>query len=133
MRKTDLVKFKRIFVEQREQMLMNVAVIDENLMVRPEDKDEVDQANADIEQNMRMVLKNRETFTLKKINEAIKRIEEGSYGLCESCEEAIELRRLQARPTTTLCIACKEEEEKISAFYGGGTLYADAKRSEPLI
>ena len=115
MRKTDLVKFKRIFVEQREQMLMNVALIDENLMVRPEDKDEVDQANADIEQNMRMALKNRETFTLKKINEAIKRIEEGSYGLCESCEEAIELRRLQARPTTTLCIACKEEEEKISA------------------
>jgi DnaK suppressor protein len=115
MRKTDLVRFKRIFVEQRSQMLMNVTVIDENLMVRPEDKDEVDQANADIEQNMRMVLKNRETFTLKKINEAIKRIEEGSYGLCESCDEAIELRRLQARPTTTLCIACKEEEEKISA------------------
>ncbi len=115
MRKTDLVKFKRIFVEQRNQMLMNVAVIDENLMIRPEDKDEVDQANADIEQSMRMQLKNRETFTLKKINEAIKRIEDGTYGECESCGEHIELRRLQARPTTTLCIACKEEEEKVSA------------------
>jgi DnaK suppressor protein len=115
MRKTDLVRFKRIFVEQRNQLLMNVVGVDENLVVRPEDKDEVDQANADIEQSMRMALKNRETFTLKKINSAIKRIEEGSYGLCESCEEAIELRRLQARPTTTLCIACKEEEEKISA------------------
>jgi DnaK suppressor protein len=115
MRKTDLVKFKRIFVEQRNQMLMNVVVMDENLLVRPEDKDEVDQANADIEQNMRMQLKNRESFTLRKINEAIKRIEDGSYGLCESCEEPIELRRLQARPTTTLCIACKEEEEKLSA------------------
>ena len=112
MRKTDLVKFKRVFMEQREQLLMNVALIDENLMVRPEDKDEVDQANADIEQNMRMQLKNRETFTLKKINESIRRIEEGVYGECESCEEDIELRRLQARPTTTLCIACKEEEEK---------------------
>ena len=64
---------------------------------------------------MRMQLKNRETFTLKKINEAIQRIEHGTYGQCESCEEPIELRRLQARPTTTLCIACKEEEEKISA------------------
>lgn len=115
MRKTDLVRFKKIFIEQRDQILMNVAVIDENLMVRPEDKDEVDQANADIEQSMRMQLKNRETFTLKKINEAIRRIEEGSYGECENCGDPIELRRLQARPTTTLCIACKEEEEKTSA------------------
>ncbi len=115
MRKTDLVKFKRIFVEQQNQLLMNVAVVDENLMVRPEDKDEVDQANADIEQNMRMQLKNRESFALKKITQALKRIEEGTYGECESCGEQIELRRLQARPTTTLCIACKEEEEKLNA------------------
>lgn len=115
MRKTDLVRFKRIFVEQRDQMLMNVNVIDDNLAIRPEDKDEVDQANADIEQSMRMQLKNRETFTLKKISDAIRRIEDGTYGECESCEEQIELRRLQARPTTTLCIACKEEEEKLSA------------------
>ena len=112
MRKNDLVKFKKIFVEQRQQLLMNVSVIDENLMVRPEDKDEVDQANADIEQNMRMQLKNRENFTLQKVNEAIRRIEEGTYGECNNCGDHIELRRLQARPTTTLCIACKEEEEK---------------------
>ncbi len=115
MRKTDLVRFKKIFTEQRDQILMNVTIVDENLMVRPEDKDEVDQANADIEQSMRMQLKNRETFTLRKITEALKRIDEGSYGACQSCEEPIELRRLQARPTTTLCIACKEEEEKMSA------------------
>jgi DnaK suppressor protein len=114
MRKTELAKFKRIFTEQRNQLLLNVAVIDENLMVRPEDKDEVDQANADIEQNMRMQLKNRETFTLKKIDEALRRIEEGVFGCCESCDEVIGLGRLMARPTTTLCITCKEEEEKSS-------------------
>lgn len=94
---------------------MNVAVVDENLMIRPEDKDEVDQANADIEQSMRMQLKNRETVALKRINEALRRIDEGVYGECGNCGEAIELRRLQARPTTTLCIACKEEEEKANA------------------
>jgi DnaK suppressor protein len=115
MRKTDLVRFKKIFTEQRSQMLNSGLTINENLMVRPEDKDEVDQANADIEQSMRMQLKNRENFTLKKITEALRRIEEGTYGECESCEEQIELRRLQARPTTTLCIACKEEEEKANA------------------
>ena len=116
MRKNDLIKFKKIFVQQRDQILTNVAVMDENLMVRPdEDKDEVDQATTDIEQSMRMQLKNRETFTLRKINEAIRRIEEGNYGECLNCGEHIELRRLQARPTTTLCISCKEEEEKLSA------------------
>jgi DnaK suppressor protein len=115
MRKSDLVKFKKIFIEQREQLLMNFTVLDSQLMVNPEDKDEVDQANADIEQNIHMQLKNRETFTLQKVNHALKKIEEGSYGECEACGEQIEIRRLQARPTANLCIACKEEEEKRSA------------------
>jgi len=115
MRKTDLVRFKKIFIEQRQQLLMNFTVVDEQLMVNPEDKDEVDQANADVEQHIRMQLKNRETFTLRKVTEALKKIDEGSYGECDSCGEQIELRRLQARPTATLCIACKEEEEKINA------------------
>ena len=115
MRKTDLVRFKKIFIEQREQLLMNFTIVDEQLMVSPEDKDEVDQANADVEQNIRMQLKNREPFTLRKVTEALKKIDEGTYGECDRCGEHIELRRLQARPTATLCIACKEEEEKQNA------------------
>ena len=115
MRKTDLVRFKKIFIEQREQLLMNFTIVDDQLKVNPEDKDEVDQANADVEQSIRMQLKNRETFTLRKVTEALKKIEEGTYGECESCGEHIELRRLQARPTAALCIACKEEEEKLNA------------------
>lgn len=115
MRKNDLLRFKKIFTEQKNQILMNVAVIDEALMVRPEDKDEVDQANADIEQGIRMQLKNRENHTLRSINEALRRIDEGTYGECASCGEHIEIKRLQARPTTTLCLACKEEEEKAKA------------------
>lgn len=115
MRKTDLQRFKKIFTEQKNQILMNVALLDENLMVRPEDKDEVDQANADIEQGIRMQLKNRETLALRSINEALRRIDEGCYGECVSCGENIEIKRLQARPTATLCIACKEEEEKANA------------------
>ncbi len=115
MRKTDLVRFKKIFIEQRQQLLMNFTVVDEQLMTNPEDKDEVDQANADMEQSIRMQLKNRETFTLRKVTEALKKIDDGTYGECDSCGEHIELRRLQARPTATLCIACKEEEEKLNA------------------
>jgi DnaK suppressor protein len=115
MRKTDLVRFRRIFTEQKNQILLNSGMLGEGFVNSPEDKDEVDQANANIEQAMRMQLRNRETFTLSRINEALRRIEEGSFGRCETCDEYIELRRLQARPTTTLCISCKEEEEKMTA------------------
>jgi DnaK suppressor protein len=120
MRKTELVRFERIFTEQknqivRNQVLMSVALGAPELVKRAEDKDEVDQANADIEQSMRMQLKNREIYTLKKIDEALARIKDGTFGHCENCDENIEIRRLQANPTTTLCIACKEEEEKQAA------------------
>ncbi len=94
---------------------MNSGMLDEGFVNSPEDKDEVDQANANIEQAMRLQLRNRETFTLSRINDAIRRIDDGTFGRCETCDEYIELRRLQARPTTTLCISCKEEEEKLAA------------------
>lgn len=112
MRKTDLVRFQRIFEEQRSQLLSNTTFADEDFLIRQEDKDEVDQANADIAQNMRMHLKNRETGTLRLISDALRRIQEGTFGECNSCGENIELRRLKAKPTAILCIPCKEEEEK---------------------
>jgi DnaK suppressor protein len=115
MRKVELERFRKIFTEQRKQILMHVGSGETEISKRPEDKDEVDQANADIEQSMRMQLKNREIFTLKKINESLRRIEDGTYGRCDTCDEYIELKRLMARPTTTLCISCKEEEEKNNA------------------
>ena len=61
---------------------------------------------------MRMRLRNREMLYLKKVNEALRRIQDGIFGLCEMCEEPIEVRRLEARPTATLCVSCKEEEER---------------------
>jgi DnaK suppressor protein len=47
-----------------------------------------------------------------KIREAIERIDEGAFGICESCEEEISEARLRARPVTTLCIECKTEQER---------------------
>jgi len=57
-------------------------------------------------------LRGREQKLLKKIDEAIVRIDEGSYGICESCGGQISLKRLEARPVTTLCIECKTEQEE---------------------
>lgn len=75
-----------------------------------------DQASAEVDQNFTMRIKEREQKLLKKIDEALERLKNKTYGICERCEEEIPYLRLKARPVTTLCIACKtlqEEEEKV--------------------
>jgi DnaK suppressor protein len=75
-----------------------------------------DQASAESEQNFVLRLKGREQKLLKKIDEALERIIDNTYGICESCGEEISRKRLMARPVTTLCIECKtkqEEDEKL--------------------
>lgn len=75
-----------------------------------------DQATAEIDRNFMLRLKGRERKLLKKIDEAIERINQGIFGICEKCGLEIDIRRLEARPVTTMCIECKtlqEEEEKL--------------------
>jgi len=57
-------------------------------------------------------LKDRESKSVLELIEAMKRIEEGSYGICEDCGKPISEKRLQVAPAATLCIECKAEEEK---------------------
>ncbi len=75
-----------------------------------------DQATAEVDQHFMLSLKERERNLLKQIDDALARLVASRYGICEECAEEIPLRRLQVRPMTTLCIACKtlqEEDEKI--------------------
>ena len=75
-----------------------------------------DQASAEIDRNFILRLRDRERKLLKKIEDAIEKIDTGTYGICESCGQPIGLSRLEARPVTTMCIDCKteqEEEEKL--------------------
>ena len=75
-----------------------------------------DQATAESDRNFLLRLRGREQKLLKKIEDAIEKIETGTYGICEACGEKISIKRLEARPVTTLCIDCKtkqEEEEKL--------------------
>ncbi len=77
--------------------------------------DPTDQAAAELDSNFQLRLRGREQKLLKKIDEAIARIDDGTYGVCESCGSQIGIKRLEARPVTTLCIECKtaqEEEER---------------------
>lgn len=121
MKKETLRKFRKIFEAQRDSFLFNDRVVREDFSVCPDDRyDEIDQATTDIEQSMRLRLRNRETLYIKKIEEALKRIEEGTFGECDDCGEDIEIRRLEARPTATLCVACKEEQERREIITAAG-------------
>jgi len=118
-----LRKFKKIFNSQKESLIFNDRIVREDFSVNLDDRyDEVDQASTDVEQSMRMRLRNRETLYIKKLEEALMRIEEGTFGLCEECDEDIELRRLEARPTATLCVSCKEEQERKEILTAAGRL-----------
>lgn len=70
-----------------------------------------DRASLESDRNLTLRIRDRERKLRSKIEEALARIEDGSFGICESCGEPIGAKRLEARPVTTLCVACKESQE----------------------
>jgi DnaK suppressor protein len=108
-----VLKFKTLFEEQKRNLTYSQAVLDDNFNLVKEDMlDEVDMSTTELETSMRMRLRNREALFLKKIDEALARIQDGSFGECEDCGDDIELKRLEVRPTATHCVNCKEEQER---------------------
>lgn len=73
--------------------------------------DPTDRAKAESERNFTLRIRDRERKLIGKIKEALKKIENGTYGICEECEEWIAEGRLKARPVTNLCIECKTNQE----------------------
>ena len=112
MKTTQLTQFKKSFEQQKAAILLSQKSVAENFNVKPEElSDELDLASMELEQNMFMQLKSREVLFLKKIDQALGKINAGTFGVCECCEEEIEFSRLEVRPTADLCISCKETEE----------------------
>ncbi len=70
-----------------------------------------DRATIESGRSFELRIRDRERKLVSKIDEAIARIDDGSYGMCEDCDEKIGLKRLEARPVTTLCIDCKTLQE----------------------
>jgi DnaK suppressor protein len=64
------------------------------------------------DRNFELRIRDRERKLISKMYESIQKIDDGSYGICESCDEKISEKRLIARPVTTLCIQCKTKQEK---------------------
>lgn len=73
--------------------------------------DPTDRASAESDRNFELRIRDRERKLLTKIKEAMERIENDDYGVCEACGDDIGEARLEARPVTTLCIACKTKQE----------------------
>lgn len=75
--------------------------------------DPIEQAVFDQHLNMKIRIKDRESKLIKKIRDALSRIDDGAYGICEICEEDISIERLKVRPVTTQCIECKQKGEHL--------------------
>ena len=70
-----------------------------------------DRATLESERNLTLRIRDRERKLRLKVEEALARIADGTFGICESCGEEIGVKRLEARPVTTLCVKCKSSQE----------------------
>src|SRR6476619_2948272 len=110
MNKAELEKFKSLLEKQLHSLQSDFGREMQN-MGSPALADINDQATLESERSFELRIKDRERKLINKVQEALKKIHEGSYGICESCGEAIGIKRLLARPVTSLCINCKAEME----------------------
>jgi DnaK suppressor protein len=127
MAKTDPDKEKkqrREFLKQAAEMLQDMKrdlskemqdrVKGETEGVKDEGRDTYDLASDERDREINFILNDREREKLVAIDEALQRIKEKSYGICESCEGEIQLGRLKILPFTRLCVKCQEENERES-------------------
>ncbi len=115
-REEKIQEIKKKLIQQKESLLSEAGVV---LNTLPEESifpEMGDQASAEIDRNFMLRLKGRERQLLKKIDEVLEKIENGTYGICETCGEEISIERLQARLVTTMCIDCKTEQEEEEKF-----------------
>lgn len=114
MNKTQLKKFRSLLEEKRDEIIRRAQqTLSEDMALDSNElPDEMDLASTEYLQSFTFRLRGREKSFLSKIQNAIEKIEQGDFGNCETCGEEISLKRLEARPETTLCIRCKEEQER---------------------
>ena len=110
--KKKLIEWKTEIVRSNNEALYNNSLDDNSASA-----DIVDQASSYTEKNVEMKSINRQIKLISKINQAIKKIENGTYGFCKETGDPIGIKRLIARPVATLCIAAQEKHEKEEKVY----------------
>ena len=110
--KQKLSEWKKELKRSNSEAIFNASMDDNSSSA-----DVVDQASSYTEKNVEMRAINRQIKLISKIDGALKKIKDGTYGFCEETGEPIGLKRLIARPVATLCIAAQEKHEKNEKVY----------------
>jgi DnaK suppressor protein len=112
--KKEMKKFQDMLEEKRKAVIERARLtLAQNMTLDTNDlPDEMDLASSEYIQSFEFRLRGREKSLLGKLDMALRKIEAGTFGMCDICDEAIGKKRLEARPETSLCIKCKEDQER---------------------
>jgi DnaK suppressor protein len=113
-----LAFFRERLIEMQKELLEKADLTSEHLREHELEADPTDQATIEEEYALELRARERERRLLKKIDESLRRIDEGSYGYCEETGEPIGVPRLLARPTATLTIEAQARREQKQKLYG---------------
>ncbi len=118
MKKRELEFFRKMLERQLEELtrksdaaiagLLNSTVIS---------ADPLDRTSLELERDFTVRMLDRESKLIAKIEKALQKIDDLTFGICESCGEEIDIKRLKFRPVTELCIDCKNHQEKLEKLY----------------
>lgn len=109
-------EIKSMLLRERDNITKDIMKLKEENTIEHEIGDEIDSSVEEQERELHLLLQDRDRVKLDRINEALKRIEEGDYGVCEECGETISKKRLMVVPFARLCINCQKEEERVMGF-----------------
>jgi len=114
MTSNEMKEFKEILLERKEQILNNIDKQKNEIgeLKSSEVSDEADMATISIDSELEETLTKKQLQELQEIDYALGKIDDGSYGICEMCEEEIGLDRLKVKPQARYCIVCREIVEK---------------------
>jgi len=108
-----LEHFKDLFIQKIEGLLGEAGkTVSEMTGGMESFPDVTDRASQESDRNFELRIRDRERKLVKKLREALQRIDDGTFGICEVCGKDISEKRLMARPVTTLCIDCKTKQEE---------------------
>lgn len=106
--------FKALLNEQLKNLIEEATKTVNNMTITEGDfPDPTDRASWESNRNFLLRIRDRERKLIMKIKEALERVEDGTFGICERCGEEISEKRLEVRPVTTFCIKCKQEQEEL--------------------
>lgn len=118
--KPERLEFFRYMLTQEINKLLSEAEKTVSEMTNDKENypDPSDRASLESDRNFELRIRDRERKLIQKMREAIQRIDDGTYGICQACGGEISEKRLMARPVTTLCIDCKTKQEKMEKLMG---------------